>query len=127
MALLRCRSIILYRTFATTRGKGFFFFQAEDGIRDHCVTGVKTCALPISRAPAATGRAAATRTTLEPGRAKENGLAGGSARRCSQAGRTLPANRALRRGEPVRRRSARRDTRGEPAAPGWPPSWARRP
>src|SRR5436190_4278750 len=27
----------------------FFFFQAEDGIRDHCVTGVQTCALPISR------------------------------------------------------------------------------
>src|SRR5438034_94573 len=24
------------------------FFQAEDGIRDHCVTGVQTCALPIS-------------------------------------------------------------------------------
>src|SRR4030095_11562264 len=22
-------------------------FQAEDGIRDHCVTGVQTCALPI--------------------------------------------------------------------------------
>src|SRR5947207_15896834 len=28
----------------------FFFFQAEDGIRDHCVTGVQTCALPISGA-----------------------------------------------------------------------------
>src|SRR5260221_13581522 len=25
----------------------YFFFQAEDGIRDHCVTGVQTCALPI--------------------------------------------------------------------------------
>src|SRR5436190_1717353 len=25
----------------------FFFFQAEDGLRDHCVTGVQTCALPI--------------------------------------------------------------------------------
>src|SRR5947207_4619965 len=30
-----------------------FFFQAEDGIRDHCVTGVQTCALPIFRSPAA--------------------------------------------------------------------------
>src|SRR5438132_6018011 len=29
----------------------FFFFQAEDGIRDHCVTGVQTCALPISGFP----------------------------------------------------------------------------
>src|SRR5207249_9218205 len=26
-----------------------FFFQAEDGIRDRNVTGVQTCALPISR------------------------------------------------------------------------------
>src|SRR5215204_4522313 len=30
----------------------FFFFQAEDGIRDHCVTGVQTCALPIFSGPA---------------------------------------------------------------------------
>src|SRR5439155_6495399 len=28
----------------------FFFFQAEDGIRDGHVTGVQTCALPISLA-----------------------------------------------------------------------------
>src|SRR5437870_12700433 len=28
----------------------FFFFQAEDGIRDGHVTGVQTCALPISQA-----------------------------------------------------------------------------
>src|SRR5438093_9532910 len=27
----------------------FFFFQAEDGIRDWSVTGVQTCALPIYR------------------------------------------------------------------------------
>src|SRR5256886_6629970 len=29
----------------------FFFFQAEDGIRDLTVTGVQTCALPISKRP----------------------------------------------------------------------------
>src|SRR5712672_3883850 len=29
----------------------FFFFQAEDGIRDKLVTGVQTCALPISNLP----------------------------------------------------------------------------
>src|SRR2546421_2431890 len=29
---------------------GIFFFQAEDGIRDLIVTGVQTCALPISPA-----------------------------------------------------------------------------
>src|SRR5260221_5073871 len=34
-----------------------FFFQAEDGIRDHCVTGVQTCALPISRSVANNSRA----------------------------------------------------------------------
>src|SRR2546426_8690482 len=31
----------------------FFFFQAEDGIRDYKVTGVQTCALPISNEPRA--------------------------------------------------------------------------
>src|SRR5689334_23952263 len=30
----------------------FFFFQAEDGIRDGTVTGVQTCALPICRSTA---------------------------------------------------------------------------
>src|SRR5256885_2596627 len=29
----------------------FFFFQAEDGIRDYKVTGVQTCALPICLSP----------------------------------------------------------------------------
>src|SRR2546426_3498146 len=32
----------------------FFFFQAEDGIRDYKVTGVQTCALPISGVPVRT-------------------------------------------------------------------------
>src|SRR5256885_12900310 len=38
--------------------ESFFFFQAEDGIRDYKVTGVQTCALPISKTrlgPDATG------------------------------------------------------------------------
>src|SRR2546426_9195259 len=39
-----------------------FFFQAEDGIRDYKVTGVQTCALPISPpVPAPGARAAAAR------------------------------------------------------------------
>src|SRR5437773_8072293 len=38
-----------------------FFFQAEDGIRDRDVTGVQTCALPISAARA--GRADIAFTT----------------------------------------------------------------
>src|SRR2546426_8570767 len=34
----------------------FFFFQAEDGIRDYKVTGVQTCALPIFGAHGARSR-----------------------------------------------------------------------
>src|SRR2546429_1539524 len=33
----------------------FFFFQAEDGIRDVAVTGVQTCALPICEGARVTG------------------------------------------------------------------------
>src|SRR5947207_12643920 len=40
-------SFFYYISACIVRGS-FFFFQAEDGIRDHCVTGVQTCALPIS-------------------------------------------------------------------------------
>src|SRR5256885_9500184 len=40
---------------AATKGPAvrhsLFFFQAEDGIRDYKVTGVQTCALPISPDP----------------------------------------------------------------------------
>src|SRR6266481_3395128 len=39
----------------------FFFFQAEDGIRDGTVTGVQTCALPIL-----TGRGLAAGMTRNP-------------------------------------------------------------
>src|SRR2546421_4819422 len=38
----------------------FFFFQAEDGIRDLIVTGVQTCALPISAEAAAGAEVAVT-------------------------------------------------------------------
>src|SRR5689334_25271902 len=40
----------------------FFFFQAEDGIRDGTVTGVQTCALPIS--PCRAGRHSAAAMTV---------------------------------------------------------------
>src|SRR5256885_5741695 len=39
--LIQYKILVLTYTF-------FFFFQAEDGIRDYKVTGVQTCALPIS-------------------------------------------------------------------------------
>src|SRR6266850_8396508 len=38
----------------------FFFFQAEDGIRDYKVTGVQTCALPISAPTSSRSRFSAT-------------------------------------------------------------------
>src|SRR2546430_11912543 len=58
-ALLRYDSI--YSVF-------FFFFQAEDGIRDLTVTGVQTCALPIFAQPAVAFRSPqdAERRELNP-------------------------------------------------------------
>src|SRR5256885_9208565 len=41
--LMCARKHVLYREMVFV-----FFFQAEDGIRDYKVTGVQTCALPIS-------------------------------------------------------------------------------
>src|SRR2546422_10885277 len=45
---MRCRVCILRQRSWDCRFF-FFFFQAEDGIRDVAVTGVQTCALPISQ------------------------------------------------------------------------------
>src|ERR1017187_5852393 len=42
----------------------FFFFQAEDGIRDTSVTGVQTCALPISSLFASVDRLGIERARL---------------------------------------------------------------
>src|SRR2546421_3121626 len=59
----------------------FFFFQAEDGIRDLIVTGVQTCALPICRtmAPASVAILPSAPTTLtvpviEPFPASDSGV-----------------------------------------------------
>src|SRR5207249_8570306 len=58
-----------------------FFFQAEDGIRDRNVTGVQTCALPISELEMAERRArvedalAATRSAVEEGVVAGGGVA----------------------------------------------------
>src|SRR6266704_1925928 len=47
---------------------GIFFFQAEDGLRDRNVTGVQTCALPISSPTAASGE------RTDPGGANAAGI-----------------------------------------------------
>src|SRR5690625_8014724 len=44
----------------------FFFFQAEDGIRDGHVTGVQTCALPISSGLSASSVARVSGTRASP-------------------------------------------------------------
>src|SRR2546430_6845918 len=42
------KGTVVYPDICAQRLVLFFFFQAEDGIRDLTVTGVQTCALPIS-------------------------------------------------------------------------------
>src|SRR5690606_6176572 len=69
----------------------FFFFQAEDGIRDFHVTGVQTCALPILRRP-----------TLAHSRVVANGPA---AKRLAKTPE-LPASRAVSATRESRRRCA---------------------
>src|SRR6266446_9673518 len=69
-------------------GLAFFFFQAEDGIRDYKVTGVQTCALPILVG-------ARLRAVARPARAAlhQRGYSGRQADRRPQQDRTtqLPA------------------------------------
>src|SRR2546430_13430349 len=48
-AVLSCVAVLLGSLWRTL--VSFFFFQAEDGIRDLTVTGVQTCALPIFLLP----------------------------------------------------------------------------
>src|SRR2546421_3449268 len=43
----------------------FFFFQAEDGIRDLIVTGVQTCALPIYSSPSRRRHTRSDRTGVD--------------------------------------------------------------
>src|SRR5207247_8346515 len=52
----------------------FFFFQAEDGIRDPLVTGVQTCALPICRVRrlAARGSRRSTRGGRAPSESRDD-------------------------------------------------------
>src|SRR2546429_2901412 len=54
----------------------FFFFQAEDGIRDVAVTGVQTCALPISLELAQRVLAQGARTVIYTDVARDGMLAG---------------------------------------------------
>ena len=79
----------------------FFFFQAEDGIRDDLVTGVQTCALPIC---IKSGGAAATRTgqykkrgaaATRNGQYKKRGAAAARIGKYKKRGRCRNENRAV--------------------------------
>src|SRR2546430_6563860 len=59
----------------------FFFFQAEDGIRDLTVTGVQTCAVPISQMePGAPSRVSGCTALRRPGPCLSFGVHYGHAR-----------------------------------------------
>src|SRR5437867_7623814 len=75
-----------------------FFFQAEDGIRDRTVTGVQTCALPISLLlrPAAPGPAG-RRSSGEPGGPPPTGPATAAAAHVGGAVPSRSAERLLAR------------------------------
>src|SRR6266542_3012465 len=80
----------------------FFFFQAEDGIRDATVTGVQTCALPIWGVAGPAGR---RRGRTGRPRHRERGrrtVTGPSLPRVQPAGQRRPSRRPGTR--PIRRR-----------------------
>src|SRR5688572_7099667 len=82
----------------------FFFFQAEDGIRDLTVTGVQTCALPIC---------SRTRRSVRP-----TAQAGGAVSK-----RTIPTNRwCARPRTSMYGCSQRRYPHGGHTHPGWRPA-----
>src|SRR5438067_6576841 len=86
----------------------FFFFQAEDGIRDRNVTGVQTCALPIYRR--GPRRVPPRRLPLQP-RGTDPGVrarAHPDRQPHRAAVRRLRALRLDRRTDPPARRRARR-------------------
>src|SRR5256886_3341514 len=74
----------------------FFFFQAEDGIRDLTVTGVQTCALPIS---GRTGRGGLPRRGDARARPRRK-LSGSNRARGDQPRARAPPDRGL--GEEIR-------------------------
>src|SRR3712207_3229102 len=77
-----------------------FFFQAEDGIRDIGVTGVQTCALPISRTVPRMMRTVRSSTTVKPRSRLVRRL-------CERDGFAVP---------PYESRERRRDSPGRSAA-----------
>src|SRR5258708_7666251 len=107
----------------------FFFFQAEDGIRDDLVTGVQTCALPIcSPRPRTGSRLSACRRRLGSALSRPRGRCCTGCARCwcARAGTGWPAWRKWTR--PISAGGGRRSPaaggrarRGYPLPPGQAP------
>src|SRR2546427_9517642 len=78
----------------------FFFFQAEDGIRDLTVTGVQTCALPISsEQPILYPTGSPEGRTARQARTRRRWRSGGHRRSASASGRRCSLRSARRRRE----------------------------
>src|SRR6266567_4806293 len=90
----------------------FFFFQAEDGIRDLTVTGVQTCALPILPARGA------QRAEAQEGRDASAAGTGGEPRHPEGTGRPPPAGAGPHR---VRRRDRESVRVGKECRSRWSP------
>src|SRR5262249_58717508 len=73
-----------------------FFFQAEDGIRDWSVTGVQTCALPISRLPQLAGVPVRRAGLLDGHAGRATVTADCGRARCRQGELRVPAGREPR-------------------------------
>src|SRR6266850_811341 len=69
-----------YENLLIQNHQAFFFFQAEDGIRDYKVTGVQTCALPISAAAAPRARRLLSASKYRTTRARDAPSAARTAR-----------------------------------------------
>src|SRR6266545_5420116 len=91
----------------------FFFFQAEDGIRDKLVTGVQTCALPISRRTKAPrlriGRGGELHGPVPPGRPRADVAGAVAGRRPGHLDRQPAALTPGRAAAPAAARSKRPD------------------
>src|SRR5215813_6939962 len=95
----------------------FFFFQAEDGIRDADVTGVQTCALPICQEAA---KASLADTPAEDEASEQYA---GAFRREHQRGAERRREPAPARAAQERREVVARDGRGSGGGcQHWPPS-----
>src|SRR5256885_4229347 len=108
----------------------FFFFQAEDGIRDYKVTGVQTCALPISTTSSGPSAAGSGPTRARPAAAPPSRAGTSRARSRGRRGRahggrrgtSVPAGRRIRSSR-VRRPRQRSEERrgGEEGRSRWSP------